>query len=118
MARLFLRRTCISRLHPCVPNAIRGYGRRMAPDGMEDAPMYQVSDLNDTKATRAAERARFDSFRDAAACAAVHARQHGNAVVRYRQTGVLLADFRPREGGGVSVRATDAGLSFVEEWAR
>ncbi len=79
--------------------------------------MYQVSDLNDTKATRAAERARFDSFRDAAACAVVHARQHGNAVVRYRRSGALLADFRSADGA-VSVAATHAGRVLVEEWAR
>ncbi len=76
--------------------------------------MYQVDAPN----ASAARRARFDSFTDAARCATAHARQHGEAKIRYRQTGALLADFVRRDDGKVSVVAVGEGKAMVEEWAR
>lgn len=63
-------------------------------------------------------KARFSSFSQAADCAAVHARQHGEALVRKIRTGDLLADFRLVGDGTVSIAAVgSAGKAVVEAWA-
>lgn len=74
--------------------------------------------LDAPAASAAARRARFDAFRDAAACAVAHARQHGEAQVRYRSSGLLVADFVRNDDRTVSVFAAGAdGRALVEGWA-
>jgi hypothetical protein len=61
---------------------------------------------------------RFASFATAADCAVVHARQRGEARVRYLRSGLLVADFRAMEDGTVSVAAAGCdGTALVTEWA-
>lgn len=60
----------------------------------------------------------FSTFAEVAACATVHARQRGEAIVRNARSGALLADFRRMDDGTVSVAAVGAGKAMVEEWAR
>ena len=60
----------------------------------------------------------FATFAQAADCAVIHARQRGEAMIRYA-SGILVADFRRMEDGTVSVAAANTdGAALVEEWAR
>lgn len=64
--------------------------------------------INDTKA-------KFATFSDAAACAIVHARQRGEAIVRYTN-GIGVASFMPC-GNQVSIAGMgNDGTKFVLEW--
>ena len=66
----------------------------------------------------AGRQPRFATFAQAADCAVVHARQRGEAMIRY-SSGILVADFRRMNDGTVSVAAAGQdGTVLVEEWAR
>ncbi|MGI4944918.1 MAG: hypothetical protein ACRYHQ_30900 [Janthinobacterium lividum] len=62
-------------------------------------------------------RAAFDTFAQAADCAAVHARLRGPALVRYSASGLLVADFRLDPQGNVSIAGACEGVAMVLEWA-
>lgn len=62
------------------------------------------------------EKAKFENFVTAAACATVHARQRAECKIRLHN-GTLVADFVRQQDGAISVYATDIGRATVDAWA-
>ncbi len=59
---------------------------------------------------------RFASFPQAAICAIKQTQQRGECLIR-NDCGTLIADFRLKPDGTISVCATDVGRCHVEAWA-